>query len=343
MLRPNRLLMQFHVTGRCNLRCKHCYRLEGNVQPLSTENVKSIILQYNDLLNAYNANNKIRCNGQINLTGGEPFIREDICEIIEFIGSFRQTFGYAVLSNGSFIDEEIIRLLKSTNAAFVQLSIDGDEATHNYLRAEGDYERVFKTAEMLETNGVKTYISFTANAENYRFLPEVARECRRRKITKLWTDRIVPIGNGTELADLAITSDVLPSYLKALKKAQGGVMSWLCYPKTAVTSNRALQFLGTKGSFYSCSAAKSLITVDEFGNVMPCRRMPIICGNALDSTLTEIYYNNEVFKGLRGEGIPEECMGCKYSYICRGGAKCQSYAAYNRFDRADPACPIAKK
>ena len=193
--RPNRLLMQFHVTGRCNLRCKHCYRTEGDVEPLTTFDVKNIILQYKDLLEIYNKRHQIRCKGQINITGGEPFVRNDICEIIEYLGSFRDYFGYAVLSNGSFINDDIIKLLKSTDARFVQLSIDGNRETHDYLRAIGDYDRVFNTAEYLEISGIKTYISFTANRDNHIFLPDIAKECRKRGISKLWTDRIVPIGN----------------------------------------------------------------------------------------------------------------------------------------------------
>ena len=82
------------------------------------------------------------------------------------------------------------------------------------------------------------------------------------------------------------------------------------------------------------------MTVDEFGNIMPCRRMPIICGNALETTLTEVYYNAKVFKELRTERVPIECVSCKYAYYCRGGAKCQSYASYNSYWKADPACGL---
>ena len=151
---------------------------------------------------------------------------------------------------------------------------------HDSLRAKGDYDRVLKTAKYLEENGIKTYISFTANKTNYKYLPVVARECRKRKITKLWSDRIVPIGNGRELDELKITSDDLEGYIKCLKKAKGSILTQKLYKKTSVTMNRALQFQNSDGEIYSCSAGDSLITVDEFGNIMPCRRMPIICGNA---------------------------------------------------------------
>ena len=248
-------------------------------------------------------------------------------------------FTYGVLSNGSFIDDEMIRILARTKVSFVQLSIDGKKETHDFLRAPGDYERVFRTASYLERSGIRTYISFTANKTNYKDLPGVASECRKRGITKLWSDRLVPIGNGLEIQHLAITEEDLPAYLHALKKARGGFLKQKCYPKTTVAMDRALQFENSKERIYSCSAGDRLITVDEFGNIMPCRRMPILCGTVFETTLSEVYFHNEVFKALRVKTTPKECSICKYAYFCKGGARCQSFAAYGSYHKADPACP----
>ncbi len=343
MSRKHRILLQFHITGRCNLRCKHCYRTEGDVQPLSTEDIISVIEQFKALREEYNRMHSICAKGHINLTGGEPFFRDDIRRILQYMGENEAYFSYGILSNGSFIDDEMIFLLKETKVSFVQLSIDGDRATHDALRAPGDYDRVLDTAEYLEKNGIRTYISFTANRENYRHLPEVARQCRKRRITKLWSDRLVPIGNGEELSALAITPDVIDDYIKTLKKAQGNLLLRRLYPKTQVTMNRALQFLHSDGAVYSCSAADSLITVDEFGTVMPCRRMPINCGNVRTSTLKEIYFGHKTFLRLREKYIPKECTHCKHASLCKGGAKCQCYARYGAFWRADPACRLAER
>lgn len=203
----NRLVLQFHITGRCNLSCKHCYRTEGDVETLSAEDVFSVLEQFKELRKKYCHIHSIKKRGHVNITGGEPFFRKDIKDILRYFGENKDTLTYGVLSNGSFIDGEIISLLKETEVSFVQLSIDGDKKTHDGLRAMGDYDRVLKKAEILEKNGIRTYISFTANKENYKFLPKVADECRKRRITKLWSDRLVPIGNGQELEGLKITSN----------------------------------------------------------------------------------------------------------------------------------------
>jgi len=339
----NRIMMQFHITGKCNLQCKHCYRVEGNVEPLSYKDIINVFNQFFDLRNTYNEEHKIKKRGHINITGGEPFIRKDIYDILQFLGESNDRVTYGVLSNGTPIDDTMIKTLKDTKVSFVQLSIDGNRKTHDFMRKPGDYDRTFKTAAALEKAGIKTFISFTANASNYKQLPSVARKCQQAKITKLWSDRLVPIGNGTELSDLEITKEILPEYVKYLKKAQGNFLTKKLYPKTQVASERALQFLNNINSqIYSCKAAESFLTVDEFGQVMPCRRMPIICGNVFDSTLKDIFYNSEVFIDLRNTSLPKECSGCVYNVFCKGGAKCQSYAKYNDYNRADPSCPLIR-
>lgn len=339
----SRLLLQFHITGRCNLNCKHCYRTEGNVETLSYDDIISVFEQFKILRNEYNQRHGIRRKGHINITGGEPFFREDIREILNYLGRNSDSFTYGVLSNGSFLNDAMIDVLKKTKVSFVQLSIDGNRAMHDSLRAIGDYDRVFKTAGHLTRSGIKTYISFTANRDNYRYLPHVAKECRKRKIAKLWSDRLVPIGNGQDLQQLDITADDLPDYIRYLKKAQGNLLIRKLYPKTQVTMNRALQFQGSNGQIYSCSAGNSLITVDEFGNIMPCRRMPILCGNIRSTTLSEVYYHGDIFKKLRADTLPKECACCEYACLCRGGARCQSYAHFLSFHRADPACPCSRQ
>lgn len=310
------------------------------MEPLSTETVLRVIDEFAALQQRYNELHGLHRRGHINITGGEPFIREDIEEILDHLGSYRDSLSFGVLSNGSFLGGREIEMLRRNGAAFVQLSIDGDRKTHDELRAPGDFDRTFRIARHLEKRGVRVHISFTANRENFRFLPKVANICRRFGITKLWSDRLVPIGNGRELEELAITKELLPEYLAMLKKAQGNSLTRLLFPKTQVTANRALQFLGAAGNIYSCSAGKSLITVDEFGNILPCRRMPIHCGNILETALEEVYFSNDTFRALRRNTIPKACGSCPYSYYCRGGAKCQAYAVSGSFVSRDPGCSV---
>ena len=335
-----RILLQFHITGRCNLRCKHCYRMEGDVERLSHEDVLTVFHQYEELRRSFNQARGSRRRGHINLTGGEPFMRRDMPELLQYLGAHRQEYSYGILSNGSMIGQDMIRLLKETGVSFVQLSIDGKPETHNQLRAPGDYQRTMKKAAELEQNGISTHISFTANRGNMADLPLVARACRMKRITRLWSDRLVPIGNGADLGELTIGKEQLPQYLKYLKQARGSKWKRLIWPHTEVRMARALQCLGG-GENYHCSAGDTLIVVDEMGQIMPCRRMPILCGDIYTTTLSDVYFSHPVFTSLRSCDIPEACIHCAHYFACQGGAKCQSYAYYGDFTHADPGCPLA--
>lgn len=337
------LVMQFHVTGRCNLRCRHCYRTEGDVEHLSLEDVIATLEQLLALRRRYNALHGLDAPAHVNLTGGEPFMRRDMGDILRWLGEHRSEVRYAVLSNGSFIDDDTLALLKATGASFVQLSIDGTRRTHDALRAPGDYARVFRVARRLEKAGMPVYVSFTANRRNYRQLPAVAWRCRLAGVSHLWSDRLVPIGHGEELESLWIGPDDLPRYNRSLHRAQGCSLLRRMFPHTEVSAGRALQFLHCGSSAHACSAASSLITVDEMGRIMPCRRLPILCGDVRHTTLEEVYFGHATFLDLRRPEAPPECVGCTHAFLCHGGARCQSHARLGDPHHADPACPLARR
>lgn len=296
-----------------------------------------VIDQFLELKALFNRRHHSKRRGHINITGGEPFLHGDIERILCCLGARRDSVGYGVLSNGSFPTDERIALLKETGCTHVQLSIDGSRSYHDSMRGAGDYDRVFRVAQQLEQNGITVHISFTANKDNMQFLPHTALECRRRGITRLWSDRLLPIGSGEQLQGLCIGDGDLPHYLRDLSRAKwiGGIFGG----GLEVRMNRALQFLDC-GDPYRCSAGSGLIVVDEQGNILPCRRMPIVCGNIRDETLREVYEHSDVFCQLREPRMPRECICCVHQMQCFGGAKCQAYAAYGDFNRADPACPL---
>lgn len=308
---------------------------------LSLADIETILDQYIALKWEFNLRNDSIRKGHVNITGGEPLLREDFPQVLRLLYERREHFGFGILTNGTLIDERMIRRLKEAGVCFVQLSLDGNRETHDCLRAPGNFDTVREKARQLEAAGIPTHISFTANASNYRQLPEVARICRQDGLTRLWTDRIVPIGHGGESDSLEITPQLMPDYLSCMKQAKGGRVQRLLHPHTEVRLNRALQFM-CGGSRYRCGAGIGLIVVDENGTVMPCRRMPIDCGNFRQTTLRDIFYEHPVMEELREKAIPDECASCKERFGCFGGARCQSWAKYGDHDHGDPACPLLR-
>ena len=105
-----------------------------------------------------------------------------------------------------------------------------------------------------------------------------------------------------------------------------------------LTMSRALQFLQTGEIPYKCTAGTKLLTVMENGDLVPCRRMPIVLGNVLKENLLEIYKKSNAIKQLEREEIPKECIKCEHSEKCRGGLKCLTYAMTEKIIGKDPGC-----
>ena len=77
----------------------------------------------------------------------------------------------AVLTNGTLIDAAIARRLRSWRPRFVQVSLDGDRATHDRIRGAGAFDRAVTGLECLVREDIPAFMAFTAHRDNYRDVP----------------------------------------------------------------------------------------------------------------------------------------------------------------------------
>ena len=285
--------LQWHITHRCNLRCKHCYQEDYSAFEGSDE-IERILDQYCDLLKAYN------CRGRLNITGGEPLTHPYLFELLRLAWSRGIKAG--VLTNGTLIGEWEARRFRACHVDYVQISLDGMEKVHDAIRGKGSFEKAVNGIYALKSQGIFTSISFTAQSNNYRELKKLASFC---------------------------------SYIGADK---------LLNKRGQVFCGRALQFIPCKNKLvYHCSAGENLLIVLANGDVMPCRRIPLIIGNIKENDLLTLHQTSQIMHELRTVGIPSKCTSCKYASLCRGGSKCVSYAKTGRFDIPDPDCILLHK
>ncbi len=299
--------------------------------------------QYKELIEFFNENYQkggLAIIPTISFTGGEPFYRDDFLELLELFTTHVSTIEMSILSNGTLITSDIAEKLKSFNISKVQVSIDGDEATHDDIRGQGSFKKAEAGIKSLLDAGVNTTISFTAHKGNYKILPEVVKIARNWNVNSIWSDRVIPEGSGSEL--LLMSKDETKEYIELLGKLAGeNIVSESCACK--VHNRRALQFLANseQNAPYYCKAGKNLLTVMHNGDVYVCRRMPILLGNLREQTLKDIYCNHEILKDLRQERTIKGCEKCEHKTVCRGGLKCLAYAVNGDYNTADPGCWLA--
>ena len=135
----------FFITHRCNLRCSHCFfwrEINQGVTELTLDEIRKIARSMRHPLS-------------LSLTGGEPFLRSDIPDILDAFNEGCGMHEAAVATNGVLterIDQTVSDILKRRylSSFGVQVSIDGTEATHDAIRqVPGTFQKAMKTIAAL--------------------------------------------------------------------------------------------------------------------------------------------------------------------------------------------------
>ncbi len=336
---PKRLLLQWHITERCNLRCEHCYQDSFKGDELSHVELLSVLEQFTDLLTFWRDQSSLSTPGHITITGGEPFVRSDFLDLLEVFAAQKDIYSFAILTNGSLIDRKRAEYLRALDPAFVQVSIEGTEQTHDSIRGEGNYQLTVEAIRNLVQAKLPTLISFTAHRQNYREFPAVVRLARKMDVTRVWSDRMIPLGSG--LNRELLNPEETREFFKLMRRSKltTDLMRMIRLSHTELSMRRALQHLIVGGAPYHCTAGDGLITVQPNGDLLPCRRMPVTVGNLMQTSLSKLYDESALFVALRDQNrISNGCETCAAKRSCRGGLKCLSYATAGDPFQADPGC-----
>lgn len=139
------LRVMFELTYRCNFYCQHCYvpasyRKKGE---LKTREVFSIVDQLADVGCFY-----------LGFTGGEPFVREDILNIVRY--AKRKGFEIIIYSNGSLIDEKVADKLANLRPNKVDITIPAmtKNAFEGISGIAGSRDKVFGAIDLLYKKGI---------------------------------------------------------------------------------------------------------------------------------------------------------------------------------------------
>jgi radical SAM protein with 4Fe4S-binding SPASM domain len=333
---PARVLFQWHVTERCNLKCTHCYQDDTPAADPAWHELTAVLDQFiSFIVRCRNAVAGRPFHAHVTVTGGEPFLRDDFPLLLERLSGGRELFSFAILTNGTLLSPATVRILQRLNPSFVQVSIDGTPETHNRIRGATSYERAVTGLKELVRSGIPAYISFTAHRGNYRDFPSVARLARRLGAARVWSDRMVPCGRGYHCGEGVMAPEETREYIRLMDKERKRGRFW----RSPVFLHRSLQFTATGNPPYRCCAGDTLVTVLPNGDVCPCRRMPLVVGNIHRRPLDHIYENSELFRNLRDrDHISKGCERCFYARTCGGGSRCLAWAVHGDPFHADPGC-----
>ncbi len=161
-------MINWAITGRCNLRCKHCYGAYGDLQ--REELPADIIFRTIDQLQEMGTR-------RITIEGGEPLVRRDIVDIIDYINS--KGMEISLCTNGILLDKYISRIYRKVD--LIVLSLDGRQEYNDWLRGKGTFTKTLHAMETAAGYNVRTLVFATIidnNINDIEYLAELIKKYR---------------------------------------------------------------------------------------------------------------------------------------------------------------------
>ncbi|HVP19156.1 MAG TPA: radical SAM protein [Spirochaetia bacterium] len=182
------------VTERCNLACEGCWASEYDKRDdLPIELLDRIIREMKEM----------RANF-VTFTGGEPFMRKDIFDLIEA----HPDAIFQIYTNGTLVTEAVADRLQALGNVIPLLSINGFEEANDGIRGRGNFQTVVRAFDLLKDRGILFGVSLTATSRNIDSLLDPAfYDFLIDKGAKIgWVFQYMPVGRNPTL-DLMLSPE----------------------------------------------------------------------------------------------------------------------------------------
>ena len=322
---------QWHITDKCNLRCKHCYHDEYQQHGLEIPQLLDIGSTLCDAIQQWG---KI---GSFSITGGEPFLREDaVFEILNLFEKRDEVHQVDILTNGTLInDNTIVQLTKYKKLRRIQLSLEGLKETNDQVRGEGHFDLTIDKIKQLIDKKLTDCIMMTIGTHNQQDIIPLAELLGELGVEAFVLDRFIPEGQSNELQKWVLPPNELKRVYEECYNYFNNSLKprMLLYRTLFCLINSQDEHIGAM-----CSAGNNALTIMPNGDVYPCRRLPLKLGNLLKTTVYDIWYTHPLLWELRNpNNLKGKCKECEFIPICRG-CRAFAYAQTGDYLESDPQC-----
>jgi SynChlorMet cassette radical SAM/SPASM protein ScmE len=338
------------ITNRCNLRCKYCYHFES-ADDVDRDLPTDVWLSFFEELTRLAVLD-------VCLAGGEPFMREDLKELIE--GVVKNRMRFKILTNGTLITDEMAAFIASTRRCdTVQVSIDGSTPiTHDACRGTGNFAKAMEGLACLKRHNIAASVRVTIHRKNVHDLEGIAR---------LLIDEVGLPGFSTNSAgylglcrknaeQVQLTAEDRSTAMKtllSLTERYNGRISAAAGPlaegKGWLEMERARQegreAMPGRGFLTGCGGTKQTLGIRADGVITPCSQLPHLeMGRIGRDGLREIWQHHPTLERIRERHtIPLTqfafCEGCPYIPYCTGSCPALAYTIAGKDEHPAPdAC-----
>lgn len=158
---------QWHITEACDQRCKHCYIYalgsHAKFKMMSVEEMRTVL----DNIDTFCR--KAQRLPYLYITGGDPVLHPQFWTLTRMLRE--RNIPFAILGNPFHLNAEVCQRLKDAGCLKYQLSLDGLEKTHDFIRMPGSFQATLNAIPVLRQAGIKVAIMATVSKWNYKEIP----------------------------------------------------------------------------------------------------------------------------------------------------------------------------
>ena len=266
------------VTYRCNARCTMCNRYKAPSRPdeeISIETIKKLPKMY-----------------FTNITGGEPFIREDLPDIVREL--YKKSDRIVISTNGFFTDR-IIKLCEEFPNVGIRISIEGLEETNNKIRGLDDgfnrgYSTLKKLVEMKHPDvGFGMTVQDT-NAKDLVALYDLSNELNMEFATASLHNSFYFVEAKNIIKDRMMVAKEFEKLVNKLLESNSP-KKWF----RAYFNHGLINYIFGQKRLLPCDMAFDTFFIDPYGDVMPCNgtKEKQVMGNLNNQTWDELWNSKQ--------------------------------------------------
>ncbi len=261
---------QWMVTRRCNYQCRSCnVWKDKDERELTADEIKKGF----DILKKLGI-------VELVISGGDPLLRDDIGEIIDYASKL---FITTVYDNGSIAAKKIDLLRK---VDFVAISIDSlDQAKNDYIKAvPGALKVATQTVETLHKEGIKVSVTPTISQKNIYEIVDITNYFTAKGIpvwyclyaydTSLDAKQLFKIGKANDefvITDKQAMVKLCDALIEMKKKNKKILMT-----NKLLKAMRSLYEEDSKRT-WKCQALNQFLVVDHLGRIAGCHSHNSAC------------------------------------------------------------------
>ena len=266
------------VTYRCNARCNMCSRFKAPSKPEEEISIETI--------------NKLPQMNFVNVTGGEPFIREDLEDVIRVL--YKKTKRVVISTNGFFTDR-ILRLCEIFPNLGIRISIEGLEETNNSIRGLPDgFNRGFTTLKKLvERKHPDVGFGMTVqdkNAKDLVALYKISDELGMEFATASLHNSFYFVENKNIIHDRPMVAKCFEDLINELLNSRSPKKWYRAY-----FNHGLINYIYGQKRLLKCDMSVDTFFIDPYGDVMPCNgtKHKEVMGNLNEQTWDELWNSKQ--------------------------------------------------